>query len=145
MEAEPRFAPRAAYDELCAYTLSLRDPAFVHQHVVDAYTAHTANETTKPIGTAFALIGLCLFLERGYDGREVQRAHMNLARRRRSWPHFPVPASRTTRTARDVLTAAPGEPRVAAIRDWAAAVWADWSASHAAVRELLDAQGVHRS
>jgi hypothetical protein len=49
-----------AYDELCCYTLSHRDTSFIHQHVVDAFAAQTADERTKLIGLAFALIGLYL-------------------------------------------------------------------------------------
>jgi hypothetical protein len=32
---------KSAYDELCFYTLAhaRQDPAFIHQHVVDAYAA----------------------------------------------------------------------------------------------------------
>jgi hypothetical protein len=29
------------YHELSCYTLAHSDPTFIHQHVVDAYTAHT--------------------------------------------------------------------------------------------------------
>lgn len=50
--------PRDAYDELCAYTLTRGDPGFIHQHVVDAFTAQHADETTEPITLTFALVGL---------------------------------------------------------------------------------------
>ena len=30
------------YDELCAYTIANADPAFIHQHVVDAWAAQNA-------------------------------------------------------------------------------------------------------
>jgi hypothetical protein len=67
-----------ACNELQGYTLMLRDEAFIHQNVVDAWMAQHANETTKPIGLTFALIGLYLHIERGFSGRQVQRAHMTL-------------------------------------------------------------------
>jgi hypothetical protein len=43
-----------------AWTMSLRDSAFVHQYVVDAWAAQHAENGSKPIGVAFALIGLYL-------------------------------------------------------------------------------------
>jgi hypothetical protein len=52
------------FDELSFYTLAHPDPAFIHQHIVDASIAQTANEDTKPIAVAFSLIGLCLYLEK---------------------------------------------------------------------------------
>ena len=47
---------RQAYDELQCYTLAHGDPAFIHQHVVDAWIVQSADDRTKPIGLAFALI-----------------------------------------------------------------------------------------
>ena len=38
---------KEAYDELCAYTLSHDDPAFIHQYVVDAWCAQHADAQTK--------------------------------------------------------------------------------------------------
>src|ERR1700722_16235880 len=82
--------------QLTYYTLehARSDRRFLHQHIVDAYGAQTADRTTKPIRIVFSLIGLHLHLERGYTGRQVQLAHMALARRRRSWPSLPLPAER---------------------------------------------------
>ena len=129
-----------SFHELCFYTLSHGHPSFVHQYVVDAYAAQRADESSKPIGVAFALFGLYLHLERGYTGRQVQLAHMQLAKRRRDWPRFPLPAQRTAMTVRDVLAAESGPARDQAIDAWAASVWADWKDSQPAVRELLKAE-----
>ena len=79
------------YHELTVHTLSDRDPTFPHQLAVDAYAAQHAGPETKPITTAFALIGLYLVCERGFSGREAQRAHMALGRRRQEWPRFSPP------------------------------------------------------
>jgi Family of unknown function (DUF5946) len=57
------------YHELSCYTLAHRDPSFIHQYIVDAYTAQHANETTKPIAVVFALIGLYLHIEKNFTGR----------------------------------------------------------------------------
>src|SRR6186997_35548 len=98
---EETSADRAAYDELASYTLAHGDSAFIHQHVVDAFAAQHATEDSKPIGVAFALIGLYLHVERGRSGREVQQAHMRLGRQRREWPVFDLPATRGEVTIAD--------------------------------------------
>lgn len=126
-----------AYDQLCAYTLGRGDAEFIHQHVVDAQAAQCATAASKPIGVAFALIGLYLHLERGATGKQVQQAHMRLARRRQAWPTFPLPEQRGAMTAADVM-ALPEEPaRDAAIHAWCAGVWDAYRDSHAAVAELV--------
>jgi hypothetical protein len=126
-----------AYDELCAYSLTHGDPAFIHQHVVDAYAAQHATEQSKAIGVAFALIGLYLQIERGYSGRQVQLAHMRLARKRKQWPAFTPPPTRGAMRVRAVLEAPPGDARDQAIRAWCASVWESWSSHHAQVTDLL--------
>lgn len=128
---------REAYDELCGYTATRGDATFIHQHVVDAFAAQSADEHTKPITLTFALVGLCLHVERGFTGREVQRAHMQIARRKRSWPSFALPRERGSITAADVLARPAGITRDAAIHSWSAAVWKAFHASKAAVEELL--------
>lgn len=130
-----------AYHHLCAYTLTAGDATFIHQHVVDAWAAQHATASSKAIGVAFALFGLQLHLERGFTGREVQLAHMQLAKDRRPWPSFALPATRGAVTARDVLAAPAGPERVRAIDAWCASVWAAWHGSHGQVRELLAAHG----
>lgn len=128
---------QAAYDELAAYTLVHDSPLFIHQHVVDAYAAQYATAGSKPIGVAFALIGLYLHLERGLDGREVQRAHMRLARARKDRPRFDPPTQRGELTAHDVLAEPPGPARDEAIGRWCEAVWQTWRASRDRVIALL--------
>ena len=130
-------AEQDAYYELSAYTLTHGDPAFIHQHVVDAYAAQHASPESKPITVAFALIGLFLYLERGYSGRQVQLAHMRLARKRKQWPTFPLPEARGALTALDVLQAPPRAARDQAIRSWCVSVWESWRGSHAQVAQLL--------
>ena len=60
------------YHELSCYTSAHPDPSFIHQHIVDAYTAQHANETTKLIALVFALIGLYLHVEKNFTGRQVR-------------------------------------------------------------------------
>jgi uncharacterized protein DUF5946 len=128
-----------AYHELCAWTLSLRDPEFIHQHVVDTFMAQNATESTKPIGIVFALVGLYLHLEKGFTGKEVQRAHMKLAERKQTWPSVVFPADRGTITAIDVL-AAPDRAR--AIDDWCASVWHAYRGNRATIGRLLQDRGI---
>jgi hypothetical protein len=87
-------AEQGAYDDLQCYTLAHGDAAFVHQHVVDAWTAQQADVHTKPIALTFALAGLSLHVVKGLSGRQVQLAHMALARNKRAWPSFTLPRER---------------------------------------------------
>ncbi len=114
---------KEAYDELCAYTLTHGDPKFIHQHVVDAFAAQHATDASKPIGVTFALAGLYLHVEKGLTGREVQRAHMAMAKQKRDWPRFVLPANRGDVTAVDVLAAREGPDRDRAIDSWCKSVW----------------------
>jgi hypothetical protein len=125
------------YHELMAYTLELRDAAFLHQHVVDAYTAQHADSRSKPIGVVFALVGLYLHLEKGYTGRQVQRAHTQLAGKRKPWPHLAPPTERGVITASDVVATPPGPERDARILSWCASVWAAWEGSRDQIRDLV--------
>ncbi len=125
------------YDELCAWTLSLGDADFVHQHVVDARMLQTATAETKSIGVAFALVGLHLYLERGFTGREVQKVHMRLGRGGPPWPTFELPAERGALTHESVIEHPEGPDRIEAIRRWCIAVWAPWSSQREGVTAFL--------
>jgi hypothetical protein len=140
-KAIPDAPEQAAYDELQCYTLALNDVAFIHQHVVDAWAAQHANERTKPIGLTFALVGIYLHLERGLSGREVQRAHMSLARHRQHWPAFAQPRDRGAYTASQVMTAPAGIERDRAIDAWCASVWEAYRDSHEGIAKLLKKHG----
>lgn len=126
-----------AYNELCCYTLALADPAFIHQHVVDAYAAQQAEEHTKPIALTFALVGLYLHVEKQFSGKRVQQAHMALARHKQRWPSFTLPNDRGAMTALDVLAAPPGPHRDDAIHAWCAAVWHALRDAREPVADLL--------
>ena len=130
-----------ARNELTSWTLSLRDREFIHQHAVDAWAAQHAEENSSSIGIAFGLVGLYLHLEKGFTGREVQRAHMQLAQPRgrgpgrKDWPRFPLPTERGRVTVCDVM-AAPEHERAQALDRWCRSVWEAWEESHLAVAEL---------
>ncbi len=130
-----------AYHELLAYTATHGDATFIHQHVVDAYAAQAAIDSTKPIALTFALVGLYLHIELQFSGKQVQRAHMYLANRRRGWPSFPLPDERGAICATDVFAQPPGSARDAAIHAWAAAVWAAFCPVAEEVAALWAAEG----
>ncbi len=119
------------FEELSFYTLSHPDPVyFIHQHIVDAYHAQTADQRTKPITIIFALIGLHLFVNKNYTGRQVQLVHMQLAKNKKTWPILTLPASRGSILVSDVLKAAPGIQRDQMIKEWCRDVWNAYADCH---------------
>jgi hypothetical protein len=131
--------------ELWAYTLARGDDAFMHQHAVDALGAQRANVRTTPMQLTFALVGLYLYVERGYTGRQVQQVHAALARSRPlTWPTIVPPVCRGTITAEDVVAAPAGPARDAVIGKWCADVWSAYEACRHAVIEFLRTQDVTR-
>ncbi|MEO8452719.1 MAG: DUF5946 family protein [Gemmatimonadota bacterium] len=133
---------RDAYYELQCYTLAHGDPAFVHQHVVDAWAAQNADERTKPIALTFALVGLYLHVERRMSGRQVQQVHQALARHKRTWPSFTLPPERGSITPTHVLAAPAGPERDEAIDAWCASVWSGFGESRQTVADLLEDCGI---
>jgi hypothetical protein len=125
------------YGELAAYTLA-RGADFIHQYGVDAYQAQHAVRSATNLGVAFSLIGLCLAVERGATGLQVQRAHMLLGKIKRDWPRFEMPHQRPTLTVQDVLNAEPGECRDAMLLQWCASVWDSWNHAQAWTRQACD-------
>jgi Family of unknown function (DUF5946) len=125
-------------DELYAYTLAHGSREFIHQYVVDAYAAQHVGADTKPIAMAAALIGLFLFCERGYTGRQVQQAHMKLGNKMKTWPLFEAPAEHSGLTVTKPLSVAPGAERDETIKRWARAVWEMWRERHLEVENLLN-------
>src|ERR1700734_1590756 len=126
---------RAAFDEVYVYTMGR--PGFILQHVVDAFAVQTANADTKPIAVVFGLIGLYLHVEKQYSGRQVQKVHMELGRRKREWPQIHVPEDRGSVTIEDVLAAPAGPERETAIDNWCRSVWAAFGANRETIIALL--------
>ncbi len=125
------------YNELCYYTLAHSDPAFIHQHVVDAFGAQTADENTKPIKLTFALVGLYLHVEEQFTGRQVQLAHMKLGQEKQPWPNFFLPKERGAVTVAMVFAAPAGPERDAMIHRWCVSVWEAFRENRQAVSSLL--------
>jgi hypothetical protein len=128
------------YNQLADYTLTHLDPSFIHQEVVDAYAAQHATEKSKPVYLTFALVGLYLFLEKGYTGRQVQLAHMQMAKRRKNWPKFEIPENRGNITIEAVLAAKPGPERDEMIRKWCQSTWDAYSSVHKQIHDLVKSE-----
>ncbi len=126
------------FSDLQSYTVAKQGPEFIHQHVVDTYAVQHAGGPTRPITLAFGLIGLYLAREKGYTGKQVQLAHMKIAKIKRDWPHFDPPQEPATLTIMDVLGAGTKKEKDAMIRKWMAAVWESWADRHAVVRVMTD-------
>jgi len=115
--------------------------AVVQLHV-DTYGAQHAGDPTPAIRVAYALAGLHLALERGVDGPGVRAAHQRMGRPQPWWPVLEPPAAPAPVTVLDVLAAGAGAGspggHVAAVRRWAASVWASWEPRHADVAALVE-------
>jgi hypothetical protein len=129
---------RQLYWQLSTDTLTSGDPAFAHQFAVDAYAAQHAGGPSRPITTAFALVGLYLACEHGHSGRDVQRAHVLLARRKLDWPRFAKPEQSAAFTVANVVQTSTGLQRDELVTTWAAAVWQTWQAERERVIALAD-------
>jgi hypothetical protein len=126
------------FSDLSCNTVTLRDTKFIHQHAVDAYEAQHAGGTTRNITVAFGLIGLCLALEKGYTGKQVQQVHMRIAKSRRDWPRLELPARPARLTVLDVLNMPDGTKKDAMIREWMEAVWESWVDHQMWVRQTTE-------
>jgi hypothetical protein len=112
------------YHELSFYTLAHPDNSnFIHQHIVDAQTAQTADANTKSISIVYSLIGLYLAVEKNYTGRQVQKIHMELAKNKKVFPVIRLPDRRGDITVAEVLNAPPGQERDEMIHKWCSCVW----------------------
>jgi hypothetical protein len=128
-------AMRAAYEEVYTYTMGR--PGFILQHVVDAFAVQAANDASKPIGVVFGLVGLYLRVEKQFSGRQVQKAHMELGRRKRAWPTVYLPEDRGAMTVVDVLAASEGPERDMAIDNWCRSVWTAFYSNRQTIIALL--------
>jgi hypothetical protein len=95
------------YGELSIYNLERAELTFIHQLAVDAYGAQHSGGVTKNITTVFSLVGLYLFNEHGFTGRQVQIAHMNLSKQSIKWPLLVPPNQYWDMNVQDVLMADP--------------------------------------
>jgi hypothetical protein len=85
----------------------------------------------------FGLVGLYLHVENQFSGHEVQKAHMQLGRRKREWPRVYLPEDRGSMTVADVLAASAGPERDRAIEEWCRSVWTALAANRKTIIDLL--------
>ena len=126
------------FSDLSTYTVAKQDPGFLHQHAVDAYESQHAGGRARNITVVFGLIGLYLALERGFTGRQVQLAHMQIAKARKTWPRMDPPARPAPVTVRDVLNAPEGPQRDVILRRWMISVSESWADQQQWVRKVTD-------
>ncbi|HEX9008297.1 MAG TPA: DUF5946 family protein [Patescibacteria group bacterium] len=124
------------YHDLSYYTLSLGDKFFIHQLIVDTFAAQNYNAKTKPITITFALVGLYLVNEKSYTGRQVQLAHIALARKTKIWPSFDEPIEKARLTIEDIAKT-PDTDKQNMIKEWSRQVWDTYKPQKEKVAKLL--------
>ena len=124
------------YSELAYYTLGLQDECFIHQYIVDAYTSQTANNSTKAISLTFSLVGLYLFIEKDFTGKEIQEFHTLMSNTKIKQPNFELPKNRGEVNIDMVLKAEIGEVRKRMIKIWCCSIWKAFNNSHSEVKEI---------
>lgn len=126
------------FNELSFYSMTHPDRNyFIHQHVVDAYQAQMADTGVKDIAIVFSLLGLYLFLEESYTGREVQLMHMKIAKNKpNTWPQIALPNHKEAIQIQDVLNVNSGKEKDAMIRTWCKSVWESFSESQQVIRDF---------
>jgi hypothetical protein len=125
------------FHKFSCYTSSHEDPEFIHQYAVDAFALESADEESKNIKVAFALIGLYLHIEKNFTGKEVQNAHIKLGKRRKNWPKFVLPVKRGNVGITNVMACTEGFKRDMVIEDWCLSVWQAYSHCHEGIRKLV--------
>ena len=124
----------ALFYELSGYTLSINDPGFIHQYIVDAYGAQHAGVPTNNIRVIFSLAGLYLATEHNYTGRQVQLVHMKIPKQ--IWPDLAPPDVPAPITVADVINTNTEEEKIGMIEKWARSVWESWWQQHNYIREI---------
>ncbi|HSW96377.1 MAG TPA: DUF5946 family protein [Candidatus Saccharimonadales bacterium] len=124
------------YEEISADTLSLHDKDFIHQLIVDTYTAQHVGAKMKPIMITFALIGLYLTFEHNYTGKQVQSAHILLANQSKEWPSFIPPKEKASITVLDIVQNS-DSMKQEMIKKWGKAVWGIWQPEHENITKLV--------
>jgi Family of unknown function (DUF5946) len=126
------------YNALAYYTLELQDENFIHQNMVDAYTAQFANQDTKAISLAFSLVGLYLYIELDYTGKEVQKFHTLMSNDKTKWPSIQLPISRGDISIDMVLNTTIGKERNVMIKIWCCSVWNSFKDCHSVIKTIAD-------
>ncbi len=122
---------------LSYYTLAHSGENFIHQHIVDAFSAQNATEKTKLITIYFALVGLHLFIDRNFTGKQVQQFHIQLSNKTKTFDKILLPESRGQITISHVLNEEAGDKRDEMIKLWCESVWAAYTNEHKRIIDLV--------
>jgi hypothetical protein len=126
------------YNELAYYTLGLQDECFVHQYIVDAYTLQMANKSTKSISVTFSLVGLYLYVEKNFTGKEVQEFHTLMSKHKIIWPIFNLPENRGKISICMILESEIGEERNKMIKIWCNSIWTALKIHHSEIEKIAE-------
>ncbi len=125
------------FEELSYYTLSHPDAGyFIHQLIVDAFTAQTANKDTKRISLVFSLVGLYLLTEKNYTGKQIQKAHTILSNFKDDLPEIKIPVNRGEITISDVLKSELNRDDM--IKKWSFSVWKAYEANKEEIERFCE-------
>lgn len=124
------------YIDLSYYTMGKHDSGFIHQHVIDTYTAQHSGGNMKTISVAFALIGLYYAVEHHFTGRQVQRVHMLLSRKNYDWSILKRPVVPYAITVENVLNENIGQNRDAMIHRRMFETWSCWGNQHQRIKDI---------
>jgi hypothetical protein len=126
------------YNELAYYTLGLQDECFIHQYIVDAFTLQTADIKTKPMRIIFSLVGLYLYIEKNYSGREVQNFHTLMSKAKMEWPICNLHNNKGDVNVSHVLKKSSDNEKYNMIEEWCKSVWQAYSENHLIARNVVD-------
>ncbi len=125
------------FEELSFYTLSHSDSGyFIHQLIVDAFTAQTADKDTKKISLVFSLVGLYLLIEKNYTGKQIQQAHTLLSNYKDYFPKINLPENRGEITISDVLKSELNRDEI--IKEWCSSVWKAYESSKEEIKQFCE-------
>ena len=125
------------FEELSYYTLShSNSDYFIHQLIVDAFTAQTADKDTKKISLVFSLVGLYLLIEKNYTGKQIQQAHTLLSNYKDYFPEIKLPENRGEITISDVLKSELNRDEM--IKEWCSSVWKAYKANQEGIKQFCE-------
>ena len=125
------------FEELSFYTLSHSDSDyFIHQLILDAFTAQTADKNTKKIALVFSLVGLYLLIEKNYTGKQIQQAHTVLSKYKEYLPEIKLPEYRGGISISDVLKSDVNRDEM--IEKWCASVWKAYESSKEEIKRFSE-------
>ena len=115
---------------------------FIHQHIVDAYAVQHLTSDSKIIKATYGLLGLCLYLEHDFSGKDVQNVHIKLSNDKSDWPKIQFPITPISYSIQAILNLPVGEERDKEIRHWCEVVWQAHQVNQQPIRDWLQQRGI---